>query len=146
MTSSPSAPCVQASSKGIDRGILSLIQHLDITANVTYKSQSVAAYGGFSEVFRGRLRRDGHTKTHIDIAIKRLRFHVDEEKVKKGIYEDSVDAAGGEVKRGNEDLLDKSKFPQDRLETLLHIAASQGNKQLVEWLIDHSMLILFPPS
>ena len=70
----------------------------------------------------------------------------DEEKVKKGIYEDSVDAAGGEVKRGNEDLLDKSKFPQDPLETLLHIAASRGNKQLVEWLIDHSMLILVPPS
>ena len=30
----------------------------------------------------------------------------DVEKVKKGIYEDSVDAAGGEVKRGNEDLDD----------------------------------------
>ena len=59
----------------------------------------------------------------------------DAEKVKKGIWADSVDAAGGEVKSGCETFI-KSK-PADPLETLSHIAARRGDKELFEWLDTH---------
>lgn len=59
----------------------------------------------------------------------------DAEKVKKGIWEDNVDAAGGEVKVGCEDFV--PKHPEDPQETLLHIASRNGDINLVEWLDDH---------
>ena len=71
----------QGNSQGIDQEILSRIQHLDLTKNIIDRSQRALAYGGYSEVFKGILRRDGCTDA--DVAIKRLRFHVDETKVKK---------------------------------------------------------------
>ncbi|KIM62150.1 hypothetical protein SCLCIDRAFT_1215501 [Scleroderma citrinum Foug A] len=56
--------------------------------------------------------------------------------VKKSIWEDSVDLAGGEVKMGCEKFVKKQ--PQDPQETLLHIAAQKGDVDLVEWLNAHS--------
>ena len=58
--------------------------------------------------------------------------------MKKGIWEDNVDAAGGEVKKGSEEFV--SKMPADSLETLMHIAASIGDADFVQWLDDHSQL------
>ncbi|VDC06627.1 unnamed protein product [Peniophora sp. CBMAI 1063] len=56
--------------------------------------------------------------------------------VKKGVYEDDVDAAGGEVKLGHDEFV--KTMPKDRKETLLHIAAKRGDADLVEWLCSHS--------
>ncbi|KAI0780983.1 hypothetical protein BD413DRAFT_608186 [Trametes elegans] len=56
--------------------------------------------------------------------------------VKKGIWEDNVDAAGGELRKGGEVLVQKA--PADPKETLLHIAAKNGDVDLVEWLAAHS--------
>ena len=64
-----------------ERYILSRIQHLNVTDNIIDRSRSAVAYGGFCEVFRGHLRQDGCE--NLAVAIKRLRFHVDEEKVEK---------------------------------------------------------------
>ena len=60
----------------------------------------------------------------------------DSEAVKKGIWEDCVDAAGGEILDTEE--LDGFAQPADPKETLLHIAARLGDSVLVEWLVDHS--------
>lgn len=58
------------------------------------------------------------------------------EAVKKGVWEEDVDAAGGEVRSGAEDAVKPS--PRDPKETLLHIVARLGNQEIVEWLVDHS--------
>ncbi|KAJ7063471.1 DnaJ-domain-containing protein [Mycena amicta] len=58
------------------------------------------------------------------------------EKVKKGVWEDSVDAAGGEIKLGCGEFV--AKALNDPQETLLHISARNGDKELVEWLDAHS--------
>ncbi|KAK7054723.1 hypothetical protein VNI00_003186 [Paramarasmius palmivorus] len=60
----------------------------------------------------------------------------DIERVKKGVWEEDVDAAGGEVKPGYEEFV--KSMPKDKRETLLHIASSRGDCQLVEWLDDHN--------
>ena len=65
----------------------------------------------------------------------------DAEAVKKGVYEDDVDAAGGEVKLGHDEFV--KVVPKDRKETLLHIAAKRGDAELVEWLCSHSMCFSF---
>lgn len=65
------------------------------------------------------------------------------EKVKKGVWEDEVDAAGGEVRAGLENFA-KTK-PTDPKETLLHIAAYNGDIDLVEWLDTHSALHVHLP-
>ena len=57
-------------------------------------------------------------------------------KVKKGVWEDAVDPAGGEIKMGCENYV--AVHPDDPLETLLHIAARNGDADLVEWLDAHS--------
>jgi len=58
-------------------------------------------------------------------------------KVKKGIWEDAVDAAGGEVKQGSAEFV--KDHPQDARETLLHIASTNGDIELVKWLDSHGM-------
>ena len=78
--SSPSAANVH-DLKSVDQVILSRIQHLDVTKDIVHRSQSAVAYGGFSEVFKGCIRRDGCGV--LGVAIKRLRFHTGEEKVMK---------------------------------------------------------------
>ncbi|KAL5529761.1 hypothetical protein ACEPAG_5746 [Sanghuangporus baumii] len=60
----------------------------------------------------------------------------DAEAVKKGIWEDSVDAAGGEIRPGSEEFV--PLHPQDISETLLHIAVANMNVELVEWLVNHN--------
>ena len=60
----------------------------------------------------------------------------DAERVKKGVWEDEVDANGGEVKLGAEEFINCQ--PKDPRETLLHIAAKQGNVDLLRWLDAHS--------
>ncbi|KAI0093677.1 hypothetical protein BDY19DRAFT_989230 [Irpex rosettiformis] len=55
--------------------------------------------------------------------------------VKEGIWQDSVDAAGGETQKGFEELLDSP--PKDASETLSHIVASHGDSVLFEWLDAH---------
>lgn len=62
------------------------------------------------------------------------------EKVKKGVWENSVDAAGGEIKRGGEDFVKNP--PKDTLETLMHICARDGNAELLEWLDTHSTFMV----
>ncbi|KAJ4497955.1 hypothetical protein C8R41DRAFT_820335 [Lentinula lateritia] len=57
------------------------------------------------------------------------------EDVKKGIWENDVDAAGGEVKSGHEDFV--YTVPKDPKETLLHIAVRNGNLDLVDFLDKH---------
>lgn len=59
----------------------------------------------------------------------------DAQKVKKGVYEDHVDAAGGETKRGCDAFVKAP--PKDRSETLSHIAAERGDSTLFEWLDTH---------
>ncbi|RPD66089.1 hypothetical protein L226DRAFT_530222 [Lentinus tigrinus ALCF2SS1-7] len=55
--------------------------------------------------------------------------------VKKGVYEDNVDASGGEVRKGAESFAKNT--PEDPKETLLHIAAKHGDVDLVQWLDSH---------
>ncbi|KAK0205709.1 hypothetical protein IW262DRAFT_648600 [Armillaria fumosa] len=57
-------------------------------------------------------------------------------KVKAGIWEEDVDAAGGEIKRDCERFV--SQRPKDPQETLLHIAALKGDHELVVWLDAHN--------
>ena len=73
----------QSDSKSIDQDVLSRIQHLNVTERIIDKNRKAEAYGGYSEVFRGCLRRDGNVQ--VDVAIKRLRFHTGE-KVLKARY------------------------------------------------------------
>lgn len=57
------------------------------------------------------------------------------DRVKKGIWEDNVDAAGGEVKKGCEEFI---KVPLNHpLETLMHIIVLRGDVELVKWLDTH---------
>jgi len=60
----------------------------------------------------------------------------DASKVKKGVWEDEVDPAGGEIKMGCENYV--AVQPEDPMETLLHIAARSGDADLVKWLDAHS--------
>ncbi len=60
------------------------------------------------------------------------------EKVKKGIWEDNIDAAGGEIRKGCEAFVKVP--PEDPKETLLHIAARCGDTDLLKWLDTHSEL------
>lgn len=60
-------------------------------------------------------------------------------KVKEGIYENSVDASGGEVRPGCEKYV--KVLPKDSQETLLHIATKNGDASLVEYLDRHSKYI-----
>jgi hypothetical protein len=71
----------------------------------------------------------------------------DAEGVKKGIWEQNVDAAGGECLVGMGDdpiFLESSKDAgYDLKETLLHIFARHGELEMVKWLIDHSTSSIF---
>lgn len=60
----------------------------------------------------------------------------DAAKVKKSIYEDNVDAAGGEIKKGCEEFV--TSPPNDLKETLMHIAVKSNDPELVDWLDAHS--------
>ena len=81
MASSATGIREQGHSNGLDQDVLARIQHLDLSNNITNRSQEAVAHGGYSEVFTGLLTRDGNEP--LGVAIKRLRFHVGEAKVKK---------------------------------------------------------------
>ena len=78
MASSTASTCEQDYSKIINQGILSRIQHLNVTELITDKSREAVAYGGNCEVFTGNLRRG--VNGQVCVAIKRLRFHTGEER------------------------------------------------------------------
>ena len=59
--------------------------------------------------------------------------------VRKGVWEQNVDASGGEIRKGSERFVQNP--PADPKETLLHIAAKNGDAELVEWLVSHGMSI-----
>lgn len=59
--------------------------------------------------------------------------------VRKGVWEQNVDAAGGEIRQGSEAFA-KSR-PADPKETLMHIAARNGDLDLVEYLGKYSTCI-----
>lgn len=63
----------------------------------------------------------------------------DDAKVKKGIWEEGVDATGGEIKKGSETFV--KNVPKDPNETLLHIYAKRGDLNMIEWLDSHSELL-----
>lgn len=52
------------------------------------------------------------------------------------MWEDGVDPAGGEIKMGCENYV--AVHPEDPMQTLSHIAAQNGDAELVEWLDGHS--------
>ncbi|KAI0748076.1 hypothetical protein C8Q80DRAFT_1170004 [Daedaleopsis nitida] len=56
--------------------------------------------------------------------------------VKKGVWEDNVDASGVEILKGSEGFVKDP--PADVKETLLHIASNNGDLDLVQWLDSHS--------
>lgn len=62
------------------------------------------------------------------------------EKVKKGVWEDTVDAAGGEIRAGCQEFVVNP--PEDSQEALMHIAAHNGDLDLVRWLDTNSMVSL----
>jgi len=63
--------------------------------------------------------------------------------VRKGVYENDVDASGGEILKGA-DMPESVPKNWDPKETLLHITVAKGDNALVEWLIDHSKLFTRP--
>lgn len=65
--------------------------------------------------------------------------------MRKGVYEESVDASGREWTEHVPEIVDSDKAgkrAKASKETLLHIAASLKDLDLVTWLIDHSALII----
>lgn len=90
-----------------------------------------------------RLKKDAERvkDAKLQAQVKRSRVFTnarkgDSEGVKRGIWEDCVDASGGEIFDTEE--LEGFAPPVDPKETLLHIAARLGDNVLVEWLVDHS--------
>lgn len=61
-------------SVSIDQTVLSRIHRLFVRGKIMHRSEHATGQGGFSEVFKGRFRMDGHAER--DVAMKRLRFHV----------------------------------------------------------------------
>ena len=66
---------------GINQDVLSRVRHLDVTQNITDRSQKTVAHGGYCEVFTASLHRIGSDQVQVQVAVKRLRFHTGETKV-----------------------------------------------------------------
>lgn len=77
------------------------------------------------------VERTQHLRSAVFAAARRK----DAANVKKGVYEDAVDASGGEVKKGAEAFVECP--PNDLRETLLHIAVNNDDIDLVAWLDSH---------
>lgn len=95
------------------------------------KSQAEASRKTAESKVKAQLERSQNLRSAVFAAAR----NGDRKAVKKGVYEDHVDAAGGEVKRDCDNFV-KSK-PRDPSETLSHIAAAHGDVDLVEWLDTH---------
>lgn len=96
------------------------------------KAQAEASRQSAKNKARQQLQRSQNTRSQVFAAARRG----DAEKVKKGIWEDEVDATGGEIKRGGEEFV--KSLPTDPMETIMHIFARSGDADLIEWLIAHS--------
>lgn len=100
---------------------------------------------------REKAQQDRHTAARV-LASQREKMQVlrsevfaaarigDASTVKRGVWEQDVDPSGGEIKPGCDHLVREK--PTDPCETLLHIAARHGDKDLLEWLGSHSQFLL----
>ncbi|KAI9064390.1 hypothetical protein FKP32DRAFT_1591807 [Trametes sanguinea] len=95
------------------------------------KAEAEASRKTAEQKARAKLQQLQATRSKIFAAARRKDFAA----VKKGVWEDNVDAAGGELRTGAEAFV-KSK-PADPKETLLHIAAKNGDTDMVQWLGSH---------
>ena len=59
----------------LDEAVLARLKHLDITDRIKSMSRNAIGHGAFSEVFRGSAALA--TRGVVNVAIKRLRFHLD---------------------------------------------------------------------
>ncbi|KAG2158242.1 DnaJ-domain-containing protein [Suillus bovinus] len=96
------------------------------------KAESVAARKRAAETAEAQQRRIQTIRSEAFSAARKG----DAVKVRKAVWEENVDAAGGEIKPGCETYVKRP--PEDLKETLLHIAARRGDVDLVEWLDAHS--------
>jgi len=96
------------------------------------KAQADAARKASEERARAIRRNAQETRSSVFAAARQGQS----DKVKKGIWEQAVDAAGGEIKPGCAAFV--TVPPQDPQETLLHIAVTMNDLQLFEWLDSHS--------
>ncbi|KAH9946150.1 uncharacterized protein BXZ73DRAFT_37594 [Epithele typhae] len=98
----------------------------------TKKAEAAASRRTAEQKMRSQQEQAQIKRSEVFAAARRGDFAT----VKKGVWEDDVDAAGGEIRKGFEDFIQTP--PGDRAETLLHIAAKHGNVDIVEWLDSHS--------
>lgn len=96
------------------------------------KAESLAARKRAAETAEAQQRRVQTTRSEAFSAARKG----DVVKVKKAVWEENVDATGGESKPGCEAYVKRP--PEDPKETLLHIATRRGDADLVEWLDAHS--------
>ncbi|KAF7363616.1 hypothetical protein MSAN_01018700 [Mycena sanguinolenta] len=102
-------------------------------AKVEAKKAQAKMHRSKAETAARKLQQQVQTKRSAIFAAARAGK---QDEVKKGVWEDDVDAAGGEVKAGCDAFVKMA--PKDPQETLLHIAARNGDKELVKWLDAHS--------
>ncbi|KAJ3507934.1 hypothetical protein NLJ89_g6030 [Agrocybe chaxingu] len=96
------------------------------------KAQAEAARKSSEERARALLQKAQEKRTSVFAAARRGNA----EKVKKGVWEDGVDATGGEIKPDCASFVQTP--PKDLQETLLHVAAMKGDVDLIKWLDSHS--------
>jgi len=97
------------------------------------KARAEASRKSSEERAKAIMRKAQETRSSVFVAARKG----ESKKVKRGIWEESVDPTGGEVKSGCEQFI--KHLPTDPQEALLHIAAKNGDVQLVQWLDSHSM-------
>ena len=66
-------------SRNINQEVLSRTQFLGQVAKNVNKSKKAISLGGYSDVFHGRVFAEG--RGEIDVAIKRLRLHIDDDRI-----------------------------------------------------------------
>ena len=66
----------------LDEAVLARLKHLDITDKIKSMSRNAIGHGAFSEVFRGSAALA--SRGVVNVAIKRLRFHLDSMDCKRG--------------------------------------------------------------
>lgn len=103
------------------------------------QAQAVASKKSAEEKARAREQQLQRLRSEVFAAARRG----DSARVRKGVYEDNVDASSGEVRKGGDKFVEA--LPNDTRETLLHIAAKQGDADLLEWLESHGGSSCQPP-
>ncbi|OSD01559.1 hypothetical protein PYCCODRAFT_484974 [Trametes coccinea BRFM310] len=95
------------------------------------KAEAEASRKTAEQKARAKLQQLQATRSKVFATARRKDFAA----VKKSVWEDNVDAAGGELRTGAEAFV-KNK-PADPKETLLHIAAKNGDTDMIQWLGSH---------